>query len=77
MMEELDGDGQRLQNSIGQPCARDIVQFVKFNECVKRGNLAEQVLKEVPKQLVSYMMMNNIQPAMIEQVLPPAEVYNE
>ena len=25
MMEELDGDGQRLQNSVGQPCARDIV----------------------------------------------------
>ena len=27
-MEELDGDGGRLRNSSGQPCSRDIVQFV-------------------------------------------------
>ena len=77
MMEELDGDGARLQNSNGQPCARDIVQFVIYNKAIKKGNLAEQVLKEVPKQLVSYMMKNNIQPMVIEQVLPPAYVYNQ
>ena len=39
--------------------------------------MAEQVLREVPKQLVSYMMMNNIQPMVIEQVLPPAYDYNQ
>jgi len=27
-MEELDGDGGRLHNTRGQPCPRDIVQFV-------------------------------------------------
>ncbi len=40
-MEELDGDGQRLRNSRGQECARDIVQFVEFNQAMSRGNLAE------------------------------------
>ena len=30
-----------LQNSRGQPCARDIVQFVAFNEAQRRGELAE------------------------------------
>ena len=58
-MEELDGDGGRLTNSYGKPCARDIVQFVKYNDAVRRGNLNEQVLKEVPLQLCSYMEMMN------------------
>ena len=48
-MEELDGDGGRLRNSQGVAAARDIVQFVEFNACMQRGNLAEQVLKEVPE----------------------------
>jgi len=54
-MEELDGDGGRLRNTAGQPCPRDIVQFVEYNNAVKRGLLNEQVLKEVPNQLVTYM----------------------
>ena len=29
-MEELDGDGGRLTNMQGQPCPRDIVQFVRY-----------------------------------------------
>ena len=57
-MEELDGDDGRLRNSRGVPAARDIVQFVRFNECMQRGNLAEQVLKEVPEQVCSYMERN-------------------
>ena len=59
-MEELDGDGGRLHNTRGQPCPRDIVQFVGYNDAVRRGDLAGQVLSEVPKQLVSYMQMRNI-----------------
>ena len=47
-MEELDGDGGVLRDDMGKPVVRDIVQFVRFNECVARGNLAEEVLKEVP-----------------------------
>jgi len=46
-MEELDGDGQRLSAN-GKAASRDIVQFVRFQECMQRGNLAEQVLKELP-----------------------------
>ena len=66
-MEELDGDGGRLTNMQGQPCARDIVQFVEFREAMSRGDLAEQVLKEVPNQLVSYMEMQKIQPIAVQQ----------
>lgn len=47
-MEELDGDGALLRDNNGRACQRDIVQFVEFRECVKRGNLAEEVLREVP-----------------------------
>ena len=54
-MEALDGDGGRLKNSAGVPAARDIVQFVEFREAMVRGNLAEEVLKEVPGQVCSYM----------------------
>ena len=57
MMDELDGDGGRLKNSRNVPCPRDIVQFVIFKRAMARGDLAEQVLKEVPRQLVSYMEM--------------------
>ena len=47
-MEVLDGDDQRLSSN-GRFAARDIVQFVRFRECVARGNLAEEVLKEIPE----------------------------
>lgn len=48
-MIKLDGDDEPLRDSAGRVCSRDIVQFVKFNECMARGNLAEEVLKEVPE----------------------------
>ena len=60
-MEKLDGDGVSLRNSAGKICKRDIVQFVRFNEAMSRGDLAGQVLKEVPLQLVSYMELNHIE----------------
>ena len=47
-MEELDGDGGPLRDNRGRSISRDIVQFVEFNQAVARGNLAEQVLKEIP-----------------------------
>jgi len=40
-MEELDGDGGTLTNSMGQPVSRDIVQFVEYNAAVANGDLAE------------------------------------
>jgi len=56
-MKKLDSDKALLRDEIGRKVARDIVQFVEFNQSIKRGNLAEEVLKEVPAQLVSYMTM--------------------
>ena len=68
-MEALDGDGGRLRNSAGQPAMRDIVQFVEFNQCIARGNLAEQVLKEVPHQFCSYMEGIGYRPVALDQAI--------
>ena len=69
-MEELDGDGGLLRDDYGNVCKRDIVQFVEYREAMKRGDLAEQVLKEVPEQFVSYMERSGIRPEIVEQVIP-------
>ena len=66
-MEELDGDGGKLKNTNGQPCPRDIVQFVEYNKAVKKGLLNEKVLKEVPNQLVTYMEFTGFQLAPVAQ----------
>ena len=66
MMEELDGDEEGLCNSRGELVPRDIVQFVEFNKCIARSNLAEEVLKEVPNQFCSYMERAGIQPVALE-----------
>jgi len=44
-----------------------------FNDAIRRGNLAEQVLKEVPTQLVSYMEMNGLPAVAIQQDLQQAQ----
>ena len=54
-MEELDSDSQLLTDDNGNVASRDIVQFVGYSEAMQRGELAEQVLKEVPDQVCSYM----------------------
>lgn len=66
-MKKLDSDGQMLRQA-GKVAARDIVQFVSYNELIKKGisALAEGVLAEIPGQLLDYMKFNNIKP------LPPA-----
>lgn len=70
-MEELDGDGGKLRNSRGQECARDIVQFVEFNAAMARGDLSEQVLKEVPEQFCSYMERIGYNPIAQAQAIAP------
>jgi len=62
-MEALDGDGGMLRSSRGEVAARDTVQFVKFLSANKHGKLAEEVLKEIPTQLVRYMQNCEILPA--------------
>ena len=56
----LDGDKIPLKNFSGEIRKRDIVQFVEFKKFkVKNGDnnadeLAEEVLKEIPRQIEEY-----------------------
>jgi len=59
----LDGDNVPLVSSRGVKRMRDLVQFVPFNKYKDNpAKLAEQVLEEVPRQVVEYYTMNNIYP---------------
>lgn len=71
-MEELDGDDGILRDHSGRGVDRDIVQFVRFNECIARGNLAEEVLKEIPTQLCGYMERTGYVPQAVNQFVPQA-----
>jgi hypothetical protein len=48
-MHTLDSDGNLLRDDNGNVAHRDIVQFVEFLDSVKKGDLAKDVLKEVPE----------------------------
>ncbi|XP_069740604.1 copine-1-like isoform X2 [Narcine bancroftii] len=63
-MDFLDGDEGVLKSVAGEPVARDIVQFVPFRQFqnAPKEALAQTVLAEVPKQLVSYYKMRNLAP---------------
>ncbi|XP_030066844.1 copine-1 isoform X2 [Microcaecilia unicolor] len=58
-MEFLDGDNGVLKSPTGESAARDIVQFVPFRQFqnAPKEALAQSVLAEVPKQLVSFYKM--------------------
>lgn len=71
-MEELDCDGKLLTDNRGSVAARDIVQFVRFNEAVRRGDLAEQVLREVPEQVCQQMENTGFQ---IQAIAPDQALY--
>jgi len=62
-MDALDSDKEML-SSCGVVAARDIVQFVSFKEFILKGTakLAEEVLYEVPSQVLLYMKQNSIKP---------------
>lgn len=62
MMKSLDSDKHIIRDKNGKAALRDIVQFVKFkNKKFKNSDeLAEKVLKEIPDQLIDYMMLNKI-----------------
>ena len=62
-MDQLDGDGGLLTDSAGNTAVRDIVHFVEFNKYSEDITyLHEDVLREIPRQMVSYMSMNGIRP---------------
>lgn len=71
-METLDSDDYDLVDGMGQTAKRDIAQFVRLNDFKEEGpdgrivtnveKLAEDVLAEVPDQLVGYMQAQDIKP---------------
>ena len=69
----LDGDNVPLVSSDGTKRMRDLVQFVPFNKYRHNPTqLSEQVLEEVPRQIIEYYTMNNIYP----ENLPMASLNN-
>lgn len=65
MMRQLDSDNQLLVGSDGvTKAARDIIQFVRFKKYIQLGpdGLAEKVLREVPKQFLTYMKQKGVEP---------------
>jgi hypothetical protein len=69
-MDELDSDNTVLTAPSGRRAARDIVQFVPFNQFLQSGtnptvgrlHLAREVLREIPDQFVGYMKSRQIAP---------------
>ena len=54
-MHVLDGDTILLSDETGRKVLHDLVQFVEFNKAIEKGDLAEQVLAELPIQFMSFM----------------------
>jgi hypothetical protein len=62
-MDVLDADDSPLYDRNGKKAARDLVQFVPFYQYQNDGTkLAEQVLEEVPRQVVDFYKMKGIPP---------------
>lgn len=62
-MDILDSDQGFLKDSLGNQATRDIVQFVPFKKYKNNPiQLRKEVLAELPQQIVTYFMMNNIKP---------------
>ena len=59
----LDGDKIPIKSSTGMIRKRDLVQFVEFDKFKNNPTkLSEQVLEEVPRQVIEYYAMKNIFP---------------
>ena len=62
-MDNLDADENPLYDRRGRKADRDLVQFVPFNDFKNNPDkLAEQVLEEIPRQVVEYYQHNKIDP---------------
>ena len=60
----LDGDAKRPKDKKGRTVARDIVQFSEYSKTISKGLVAfsEDLLAELPSQIVEYFKMKNIKP---------------
>ena len=62
-MNVLDADENPLVDSQGRRAARDLVQFVPFLKFESDPDrLAQEVLAEIPKQIIEYYQQNNLDP---------------
>ena len=61
-MYELDGDEGLLKDEDERQAVRDIVQFVRLQDCTSKMKLSEEVLKEIPDQFCQYMELINFKP---------------
>ena len=61
-MDILDADVSPLYDSTGRKADRDLVQFVPYNQFKNNPQqLAEQVLEEIPRQVVEYFQHKGIE----------------
>ena len=62
-MDVLDADDEPLVDSNNRKSDRDLVQFVPYKDFKNNGQkLAEQVLEEVPRQIVEFFQHRKIAP---------------
>ena len=62
-MNVLDADDNPLVDSKGVPADRDLVQFVPFLKYESNPEkLAQEVLAEIPRQIIEYYQHNNLDP---------------
>ena len=62
-MKFLDADDNPLKDSRGTYSSRDLVQFVPFLKFESNPErLAQEVLAEIPRQIIEYYQHNNIDP---------------
>lgn len=61
-MIELDSDDRLLKDDDEREAVRDIVQFVRLNDCIEQNTLADEVLKELPDQFQRYMELIRYKP---------------
>ncbi len=63
MMEKLDGDNDPIMTKDGKKRQRDLVQFVPYNKFKDdEKKLVEEVLDEIPRQIIEYYSLNFIYP---------------
>ncbi|XP_066933645.1 copine-3-like isoform X1 [Clytia hemisphaerica] len=71
-MDFLDCDEGKLRSNDGRDAMRDIVQFVPFRNFKNAppGQLAKEVLAEVPKQVTEFFKLSGIPPLQPQQQQP-------
>ena len=77
-MDILDADENPLFDRRGRKADRDLVQFVPFNKFKNDPpKLAEQVLEEIPSQVVEYYQHKGINPVEDDEVEPEEKLITE